>query len=387
MNALIESPFAAQASADSAGALQVQARENTEVLAMVTMAKRFPRDVVACTDRILNAFTRVTLAETAAYQFSRGGTDVSGPSIRAAEAIAQVWGNLSTGFTELERGVGPDGIPFSWVEAAAWDLESTNRAALKFIVRHWRDTKRGGYVIKEERDIYELIANQAQRRKRACILALVPGDVVEAAMKQVEVTLSAKADTTPEGLAKLVEAFKPFGVTQAQIEKRIQRRLESIRPAQVVALKRIYASLRDDMSEPADWFEPEDQAEGGKPAVDMPKAKPKATTAAAVPDPATGEIPDPAAGGQDTAAAAGEASRTDAAPAATARAPRPEDDTSAKATDGERKMIMNRVRSNDLDLDELLREVGLEHLVGVADLQGLTKDGFIALKDALPKAA
>lgn len=385
MNALIESPFAASASAETAGALQVQARENTEVLAMVTMAKRFPRDVVACTDRILNAFTRVTLAETAAYQFSRGGTDVSGPSIRAAEAIAQVWGNLSTGFTELERGVGPDGIPFSWVEAAAWDLESTNRAALKFIVRHWRDTKRGGYVIKEERDIYELIANQAQRRKRACILALVPGDVVEAAMKQVEVTLSAKADTTPEGLAKLVDAFKPFGVTQAQIEKRIQRRLESIRPAQVVALKRIYASLRDDMSEPADWFDPEEQ-DGGKPAVDMPKAKAKPATAADAAEPATGEIREPAAGGEANAAGPAAASPA-AAPAAPARAPRREEDNSAQATDGERKMILNRVRSNELDLDELLREVGLAHLVGVADLQGLTKDGFIALKDALPKAA
>lgn len=385
MNALIESPFAASASADSAAALQVQARENTEVLAMVTMAKRFPRDVVACTDRILNAFTRVTLAETAAYQFSRGGTDVSGPSIRAAEAIAQVWGNLSTGFTELERGVGPDGIPFSWVEAAAWDLESTNRAALKFIVRHWRDTKRGGYVIKEERDIYELIANQAQRRKRACILALVPGDVVEAAMKQVEVTLSAKADTSTEGLAKLVEAFKPFGVTQAQIEKRIQRRLEAIRPAQVVALKRIYASLRDDMSEPADWFESEDQ-DGGKPAVDMPKAKAKPATAASGADPATGEIREPV-GGSDANAAGPAAASPAAAPAAPARAPRREEDNSAQATDGERKMILNRVRSNELDLDELLREVGLEHLVGVADLQGLTKDGFIALKDALPKAA
>lgn len=253
---LIESPFGHSAGAqDTSGSRQLQQRENAETLAMVAMAKRFPRDVIANTDKILNAFTRPTLAERASYQFSKGGSDVAGPSIRAAEAIAQMWGNLSFGFREISRGIGHDGVPFSEVEAFCWDVEHGNRQPLQFIVRHWRDTKRGGYKITDERDIYELIANQAQRRKRACILALVPGDVVEAAMAQAEVTLRTKADTSPEAMAKMVEAFAAFGVTKEQIEKRIQRRLDAITPAQVVTLKRIYASLRDDMSTPADWFE------------------------------------------------------------------------------------------------------------------------------------
>lgn len=256
MTELVQSPFGAPAAQETSGSRQLQQRENAETLAMVAMAKRFPRDVIANTDKILNAFTRVTLAERAAYQFSKGGSDVSGPSIRAAEAIAQMWGNLSMGFREISRGVGHDGVTFSEVEAFCWDIEAGNRQPLQFIVRHWRDRKGGkGYVITDERDIYELIANQAQRRKRACILALVPGDVVEAAMSQADVTLRTKADTSPEAMAKMVDAFLPFGVTKEQIEKRIQRRLESIAPAQVVTLKRIYASLRDDMSTAADWFE------------------------------------------------------------------------------------------------------------------------------------
>jgi hypothetical protein len=271
---LVASPFGAVTSQDSSGSRQLQARENAETLAMVAMAKRFPRDVITNTDKILNAFTRATLAEKAQYQFAKGGNDVAGPSIRSAEAIAQMWGNLSFGFKEISRAVGADGVTFSEAEAFCWDMEANNRQPLQFIVRHWRDTRGGGYKLTDERDIYELIANQAQRRKRACILALVPGDIVEAAMQQADVTLRAKADTSPEAMAKMVEAFAPFGVLKEHIEKRIQRRLDSIAPAQVVTLKRIYASLRDDMSIASDWFDIEDGAPAPPPPPPAPKELP-----------------------------------------------------------------------------------------------------------------
>jgi len=262
MNDTVENPFAIAAVAGAVAAQQqqaggraMQARENTEVMAMAMMAKRFPRDVIVACDKIRNAFTRTTLAEKAQYQFARGGSDIVGPSIRAAEAIAQQWGNMSSGWREVSRTVGADGVGMSEVEAFCTDYESVNREAITFVVRHWRDTKGGGYKLKDERDIYELCANQAARRKRACILAQLPGDVVEMAMDQASVTLKAKADVTPEGVQKLLAAFGEFGVTKEQIEKRIQRRLDAIQPAQVVGLKRVYASLRDEMSTPGEWFD------------------------------------------------------------------------------------------------------------------------------------
>ncbi|POS10192.1 hypothetical protein C3Y08_01730 [Burkholderia gladioli] len=258
MNDLVASPFGGRSTAvaDTAGARQDQSRELAETQVKYLMAQQFPRDVIANTDKILNAFTRPTLAEQSQYQFSRGGSDISGPSIRAAEAMAQQWGNIEQGFRERSRGVDGKGIPFSEVEAFCVDLESRTTKRLQFIVRHWRDTRQGGYQIKDERDIYELIANQAQRRVRACILALIPGDVVDAAMQQAEVTLKAKADTSPEAVQKIISAFTDhFGVTKEHIEKRIQRRLDAITPAQVVSLRRIYASLRDGMSGPDEWFD------------------------------------------------------------------------------------------------------------------------------------
>lgn len=385
----VDSPFAMQrlpASVATAGASQNQSRELAETQTKYLMAQKFPRDVVAAMDRILNAFTRPTLAEKAEYQFARGGSDISGPSIRAAEAIAQQWGNMEQGFRELSRGNDSDGIPFSEVEAFCVDLEGRSSKRLQFIVRHWRDTKSGGYKLKDERDIYELIANQAQRRVRACILAMIPGDVTEAAMSQVEVTLKSTADTSPEAMQKMIAAFAPWGVQKEHIEKRIQRRIDAIQPAQVVMLKRIYASLRDDMSVPADWFEIEPTGEPGKPIVAPPKAKNTAPTAAASADPATGETtPPPAAAVIDQADApdVGASAPATAEPSAQPK-PRAPSEPGAMATEGERKFILNRARSAGVEVAQLVINAGLEGLP--ADLAGLTNDGFIALKDQLPSS-
>jgi hypothetical protein len=158
---------------------------------------------------------------------------------------------VSFGIRELEQRNGA-----STVEAFAWDMETNTRQVKVFQVEHKRHTKKGAYKLEDPRDIYELVANQGARRLRSCILGVVPGDVIEAAVKQCEETLHVSADTSPEGLKKLVAAFEKFGVTREQIEGRVQCRLEAIRAAQVVQLKKVYASLRDGMSATSDWFDP-----------------------------------------------------------------------------------------------------------------------------------
>lgn len=230
-----------------------QQRAIAEVQSAIILAKRFPRNQIEAMDRILVACQRPTLAEQALYSYSRGGSDITGPSIRMAEAIAQSWGNLQFGIRELSQSNGE-----STVEAYAWDVETNTRQVKIFQVPHARYTKSSGLKkLEDPRDIYEAIANQGARRLRACILGIIPGDVVEAAVNQCEDTLKAKADTSPEALKKLVAAFEGFKVTKEQIEKRIQRHLDAITPAQIVSLRKIYNSLKDGMSSPADWFEVE----------------------------------------------------------------------------------------------------------------------------------
>jgi hypothetical protein len=233
------------------GIVAVEAqRAIAEVQARMWIARANPRDPIRAMEKLLNDCTRPTLADHAIYQYARGGTDIRGPSIRLAEAIAQRWGNIASGIKEMSRSG-----EYSECVAYAWDLESGYYDERQFQVRHWRDTKSGGYQLQDERDIYELIANFGQRRKRAVLLTVIPGDVTEAALEQCERTMQAAADVSPEGVKKLLEAFAEFGVSPAQIEARIQRRLDAVRPAQVVALRKIFTSLRDGMSEPLDWFE------------------------------------------------------------------------------------------------------------------------------------
>lgn len=238
-----------------------------ETQAAMIIAKRFPRDQAAAMERILQACTRPALAESAQYQYSRGGTDITGPSIRAAETFAREWGNMQFGIRELSQAGGE-----SEVEAFCWDIETNTRQVKVFKVPHIRYTKQGSKRLEDPRDIYEMVANQGARRLRACILGVIPGDVVDAAMEQCETTLRTKIEITPELIAGMLDKFAEYKVTKAMIEKRIQRNIDTLTPAQVVQLRKIYNSLKDGMGSVADFFEVAEEAA-------PPAAEPKGGTA------------------------------------------------------------------------------------------------------------
>lgn len=259
----VTNPFGPKESqTGNALAVSDQHRAVAEIQAAMIVAQSSPRNQIAAMDRILNACTRPSLANKAIYSYAKGGTNINGPSIRLAETIAQQWGNIKFGFSEMARGVDHDGVGYSEVKAFAWDLETNTERPMHFRVRHWIDTKGGGRKTRDEREIYELVANMAQRRVRSCILSIVPGDVTEAAVDQCHVTMYATADTSPEAVGKLVSAFLSLGVSKSQIEARIQRRLDAIQPAQIVSLRKVYTSIKDGMSDVEGWFAPEDS---GKP--------------------------------------------------------------------------------------------------------------------------
>ena len=164
--------------------------------------------------------------------------------------MAMAWGNMDFGLRELEQKPGE-----STVEAFAWDLETNVRRSITFRVQHYRDTKRGRVKLEDSRDIYEMVANQGSRRVRACILSVIPRDIQEAVMDQVKNTMMSSFDITPEYLKKWLAAFEKFGVTKDQIEARIQRRIDTITPAQMTGLVNIYNSLKDGIGTVSDFFE------------------------------------------------------------------------------------------------------------------------------------
>lgn len=224
-----------------AASMMLLSRQAQEVQAAMVVAKKFPRNERASADRILAACSRETLARDAAYEYPRGGETITGPSIRLAEALAQNWGNIDFGIIELEQKNGE-----SQVMSYAWDLETNTRQSKIFTVPHMRQTKNGSYPLKDPRDIYEMVANQGARRLRACILGVIPGDVVDMAMRQCELTLKSNKAPLEERIKNMVDAFQnDFGVGAEALRNYIGKNVEAFSETDVIRLGKVYRSLKD----------------------------------------------------------------------------------------------------------------------------------------------
>lgn len=251
--AVVQGGMTTAVSPTNASTAVAMTREMAEALASVKMAKAYPRDTIVARDRILNACTRPKLAEGACYTYAKGGASVSGPTIRLAEMLAQNWGNMSFGIRELEQRNGE-----STCEAFAWDMETNARQVKVFQVRHIRHTWKGDTVLTDPREIYELVASNGARRLRACILSIIPGDIVEEAVDECNRTLATRFEVTPERIKDMLSKFAEYGVTKAQLEARVQCHIDAVKPAQFANLGKIYNSLKDGMSKPEDWFKKEE---------------------------------------------------------------------------------------------------------------------------------
>lgn len=227
-----------------------QSRAVAEVQAKYVMARKFPRDQNAAYSAIISACKRPTLAEQSMYAYRRGAGMVTGPSIRLAEAIAQNWGNLDCGIREISQSNG-----VSVAEAYAIDLCTNTHVSKIFHVPHVRDTKQGRKRLTDARDIYEIVANQGARRLRACILAVVPGDVVEAAVKRCQKTLESSEVPLAEQVRNMVVAFDELGIKLEHLEKRLGHPLESTIVQEITSLKSIYRSIKDGIVDRSEFFD------------------------------------------------------------------------------------------------------------------------------------
>ncbi len=230
------------------------ARQIAEVQAQMFVAKQYPRDETAAINRILQSCRRKALAETAMYVYPRGGTKVTGPSIRLAETLARCWGNMDFGIVELEQRNGE-----SSVMAYAVDLETNVRQTKTFTVKHQRKARGSVVNLDDPRDVYEMTANQGARRLRACILGVIPGDVQDSAIAECNKTLrEGNSEPLIDRVRKMVDAFgKEFQVTQEMIEKRIGHDIGATDEHELAMLRGIFQGMRDGMSKREDHFEVE----------------------------------------------------------------------------------------------------------------------------------
>ncbi|MCC4269165.1 hypothetical protein LL254_00395 [Marinobacter nauticus] len=243
-----------------------QSRAVTEAQGKLLLAKRFPRDKFKAYEEIMESCSRPGIAATGEYAYPRGGQTVRGPSIRLTEELARCWGNIDYGIRELSR---TDGV--SEMEAYAWDLETNTISSQKFTVRHIRDKQGGNQLLTAERDIYEVTANMGARRLRARLLAILPPDIVDAAVTQCRKTLAGKNDEPiADRVRRILRAFSTYGIGEKHIEKYLGKSCEDITPEDIADIQGVYNSIKNGQASAAEFFELRSTEKG--PAADLNKA-------------------------------------------------------------------------------------------------------------------
>lgn len=229
-----------------------ESKELSEIKGKMFLARQFPRDPEYSLQAALRECQRKELAEQAMYEFTRGDSKVRGPSIRLVEVLARHWSNITCGVDEIDSKDGE-----TTIKAYAWDLETNVSDSKTFSVKHVRTTKKGSYKLTDERDIYETVANKGARRKRACLLAVLPGWYVDACVDACEKTLAqtlTEGRTLEEVIADLVTAFSEFGIAPSQIEEKMGKEIGKFSKQDGVKLKHIYSAIKDGFVKPNDAF-------------------------------------------------------------------------------------------------------------------------------------
>lgn len=247
-------PQIADFSSINQGTVAIEAsRAIAEAQGKLVIAKRFPRDEVQAYNKVAQSCQRKGVAEKAFFSYNRGGSTVSGATIRFAEELARCWGNIDYGIKELSQDDGK-----SEMQAYAWDLETNAQSVQNFTNPHVREVKGKAVKLTSQRDIYEINANMGARRLRSRILAILPNDLVDMAIAECKKTLAGNNDEPLiDRVKKMVVAFAKIGVTQEQIEKRLKRKVDTMTVDDFTDYIGIYNAIKQGESKVAEWFEAE----------------------------------------------------------------------------------------------------------------------------------
>ena len=304
------------ASSVNSGAVSIESeRAIAEAQGKLIIAKRFPRDINASHAELMAACKSKAFAAVAFYSKPQGGKFITGPSIRLAEQIAQVYENFDCGHRELSRD-----DKKSEVEVYAWDMQKNNYSRRQKTVMHVIDTKEGPRAMRDQSQIDSKINNIASKEMRGLILAMMPKWLVEDAIQECKKTLGGTNDEPIDvRVRKMTQAFAKFGVKASHLEKHLGHSLDTVMIDELVDLTGVFNALKDGEN-PSEYFKA-DEADA-----DAKEASPAKTAIAAA-----------AAKGNETVAAAKaatEQAKPAPKPAAKAKpAPAPEPEPAAEPQD------------------------------------------------------
>lgn len=238
----------AQAAAQAAQAA-VQAR--------YVVALQRPRDLDQVRVRLLKECRRPSFADVAIYH-KPVGNGITGPSIRFAEAAIRCMTNIlaetTTVYDDRSRRI---------VSVNVTDLEANVSYPMTITIEKTveRKDKRGRTVVGERINswgdpvfIVEATDDEILNKERAlvskamrtCALRILPGDIVDEAMHELEKTRRNHAAQDPDAARKkMVDAFASLGVQPSDLKSYLGHDLATASPAQIDTLRGIFSAIKE----------------------------------------------------------------------------------------------------------------------------------------------
>jgi hypothetical protein len=260
-------------------ALATVAQNKFELESIMEMSARMPRDELARHGAIIASAKRPELAAAAQYRFKRGGSTVTGISVKGARPIRTLWQYMISGYRILR--MEPKG---AYIEGFCHDVQNGVIERVPGYVRFMQQRKRDfgdgerteWEEVTDERDRRELLAKGGAIVERNAILGVIPPDVLEDFKKACNATNAAVASkelgaNRKQTIASLIAAYGELGVVPEMLAQKIGNVIDEITPEQLAELRVIYRSITGEGRPVSEFFErPKPKVKVG---LDLSKAK------------------------------------------------------------------------------------------------------------------
>ena len=265
------------------------AAAKAEIEAAYVMAERHPRNVEDVRVQIVALCKNPTFAKKARYKKPLGGgKEAVGPSIRMAEALSQLWGNLFNYkriiYEDMRKRV---------VLLVCRDLERNSSFMEEITVEKtverkaprqgqeiisWRTNSYGdrvALVVASEDEMFTKENAWSSKIIRNLILRQIPEHIKEEAMVTCRlVTTDEKAKDPDTARKELVDRFALKGILPSDLEGFLGHASAQITPAIMADLEEMITSIEDGHATWADYLKEKDSS-------DAPSGQPDPATAAA----------------------------------------------------------------------------------------------------------
>lgn len=220
-----------------------------EINQQIATAKRFPRSMEKFRRELIgNVSLSQEIAQACVYALPRAGKKIEGPSIRFAEMAMAAWGNCRATariVAETENFIVAQGIFIDLERNVAVGIEVSRRIVDKYGKRYDVDM------------IGVTGAAASSVALRNAILRGIPKALTDEAYNTAKRTIAGNTATLQERRNRMLEAFKPYNITEQQVLAAIGKQgLTEIGVDELMTLGGFLTAIQQEDKDPEELFPP-----------------------------------------------------------------------------------------------------------------------------------